>query len=121
MTLSAPTSGRDADAVEINGIVQVDKPFDGPLLEQRMQAWIAFGATRLTFRNLDVGYTFEEHIELVHRLGATYCGEASSEAAASKPGTPVEAIAQQERSARGDRSTHMMSAPASMGRATPVM
>jgi probable F420-dependent oxidoreductase len=85
--------GRDADAVEINGIVQVDKPFDGPLLERRMQAWIAFGATRLTFRGLDVGYTFDEHIDLVHRLGATYREDASGEVAGGKPGSPVEVIA----------------------------
>lgn len=69
---AASASGRPDGTPEIEGMVQVFKPFDPAAIEARMHAWLGFGATRLTFRCLDVGYTFAEHLELIEQL-ARYC------------------------------------------------
>jgi probable F420-dependent oxidoreductase len=69
---AAADSGRPDGSLQVEGMIQVSKPFDPAETEMRMQAWIGFGATRLTFRCLDVGYTFAEHLDLVARL-SRYC------------------------------------------------
>lgn len=71
--MAAADSGRDPDAIHIEGIVQVDRPFDRAAVDRRMQAWVDAGATRLTFRCLEVGYSSQEHLEIVRILGRTYC------------------------------------------------
>ena len=69
---AAADCGRSDGALQIEGMVQVGKPFDPEETEARMQAWLGFGASRLTFRCLDVGYTFAEHLEVVAKL-SRYC------------------------------------------------
>jgi probable F420-dependent oxidoreductase len=68
---AAAGSGRDPGDLEIDGMVQVSKPFDPKETEARMRAWMDFGATRITFRCLDVGYRFDEHLDVASKL-ATY-------------------------------------------------
>jgi probable F420-dependent oxidoreductase len=69
---AAAANGRPDGEPEIEGMVQVSKPFDPTETEARMQAWMSFGATRLTFRALDVGYAFPEHLDVVDQL-SRYC------------------------------------------------